>query len=270
MGCLGKCSGEQALLREVSNSLASKDLLLADALHSTWWTLHKLSALGVDAVMPNDGRRKVDFQQSRPLGQDDHLVWWPKPQRAAWITVQQYQQMPQGIWIREVRVNDRVMVTTILDPVQLGVDELAELYAMRWNVEVDFRSLKSTMNMDVLRCKSSQIVQKEIAVYLLTYNLVRWTMASSAQLVKVSARKLSFAGARRLIWNFAGHLRRRTYRDTAYMTATLLKTIACCVLPTRAGRVKPRAKKRRPKPLPLLTCPGSRPEIKYWHLESLR
>ena len=71
------------------------------------------------------------------------------------------------------------------------------------------------MNMDVLRYKSSQRVQKEIAVYLLTYNLVRWTMVSAAELVKVPARTLGFAGARRMIWNFAGHLRRRTYRDTA-------------------------------------------------------
>ena len=251
----GKGSGEQALLRDVSVSLARGDLLLADALHSTWWAIQMLGTLGVDAVMPNDGRRQVDFQQGRPLGQADHVVWWPKPQRASWITTQQYQQMPAGIWVREVLINGRVMMTTLLDPEQLGADELASLYAMRWSIEVDFRTLKSTMNMDVLRCKSSQMVQKEIAVYLLTYNLVRWTMVSAAQLAQVPARSLSFVGARRMIWNFAGHLRRRTYRDTAYMTATLLKSIASCVLPKRAGRVEPRAKKRRPKPLPLLTIP---------------
>ena len=154
-----------------------------------------------------------------------------------------------------MRINDRVMVTTLLDSEQLSADEIASLYAMRWNIEVDFRALKSTMNMDVLRCKSSQMVQKEIAVYLLTYNLVRWTMVNAAQLVKVPARTLSFAGARRMIWNFAGHLRRKTYRDTVYMTAVLLKSIASCVLPKRPGRVEPRAKKRRPKPLPLLTVP---------------
>ena len=251
----GKGSGEQALLREVSSSLASRDLLLADALHCTWWALQMLIALGVDVVMPNDGRRQVDFKQGRLLGQADHVVWWPKPQRASWITTQQYQQMPPGIWVREVRINDRVMVTTLLDSEQLSADEIASLYAMRWNIEVDFRALKSTMNMDVLRCKSSQMVQKEIAVYLLTYNLVRWTMVNAAQLVKVPARTLSFAGARRMIWNFAGHLRRKTYRDTVYMTAVLLKSIASCVLPKRPGRVEPRAKKRRPKPLPLLTVP---------------
>ena len=64
--------------------------------------------------MPNDGRRQVDFQQGRPLGQAGHVVWWPKLKRASWITAQQYQQMPLCIWVRELRVNDRVMVTTLL------------------------------------------------------------------------------------------------------------------------------------------------------------
>ena len=266
----GKGSGEQALLREVSVGLASRDLLLADALHCTWWALQMLIAQGVDAVMPNDGRRQVDFKQGRLLGQADHVVWWPKPQRASWITTQQYQQMPPGIWVREVRVNDRVMVTTLLKPEQLSADELASLYAMRWNIEVDFRTLKSTMSMDVLRCKSSSMVLKEIAVYLLTYNLVRWTMVNAAELVKIPARTLSFASARRMIWNFAGHLRRRTYRDTAYMTAVLLKSIASCVLPKRPGRVEPRAKKRRPKPLPLLTVPRQQARNQIMALRKLK
>ena len=126
---------------------------------------------------------------------------------------------------------------------------------MRWNIEVDFRTLKAAMNMDVLRCMSPAMVSKEIAVYLLTYNLVRWAMARAAQLAQVAARELSFASARRLIYNFAGHLRRRTYRDTDYLAATLLKSISRCVLPKRPDRVEPRAKKRRPKPLPLLTVP---------------
>lgn len=251
----GKNSGEQALLRDVSVNLANNDIVLADALHSTWWTMHMMVTLGVDVVMPNDGRRKVDFKQGHAFNETDHVVWWPKPKRAPWIGTEQYQQMPQGIWMREVSSAGRILVTTLLEPAQIDANELAALYAMRWNIEVDFRTLKSTMNMDVLRCKCPAMVQKEIAVYLLTYNLVRWTMACAAKLAQVSARALSFAGARRLIWNFAGHLRRRTYRDTRYLATTLLKSISHCLLPKRPGRVEPRAKKRRPKPLPLLTVP---------------
>ena len=251
----GKSSGEQALLREVSVSLSKNDILLADALHSTWWAVNMLVQRGVDVVMPNDGRRKVDLSAGRVLSDHDHVAWWPKPKRTPWISKEQYEQMPLGIWVREVSVADQIIVTTLTEPSQISPDELATLYAMRWNIEVDFRTLKAAMNMDVLRCMSPAMVSKEIAVYLLTYNLVRWAMARAAQLAQVAARELSFASARRLICNFAGHLRRRTYRDTDYLAATLLKSISRCVLPKRPDRVEPRAKKRRPKPLPLLTVP---------------
>ena len=80
-------------------------------------------------------------------------------------------------------------------------------------------------------------------------------MARAAQLAQVPARALSFASARRLICAFAGHLQRRTYTDTDYLSATLLRSIANCKLPKRPHRIEPRAKKRRPKPLPLLTVP---------------
>ena len=86
----GKSNGEQALLREVAVSLSRNDLLLADALHSTWWALHMLMARGIDVIMPNDGRRKVDLGEGRVLSKCDHVVWWPKPKRAVWISKTQY------------------------------------------------------------------------------------------------------------------------------------------------------------------------------------
>ncbi len=253
----GKCSGEQALLRELSGSLSRNDLLLADALHSTWWAVQMLEQRGVDLVMPNDGRRKVDFTEGRVHNEADHVVWWPKPKRACWIGKAHYEQMPAGIWVREVRVDGRIVAPTLLEPAQISPEELAALYAMRWNIEVDFRTLKAAMNMDVLRCKSPAMVKKEIAVYLLTYNLVRWAMARAAQLAKVPARELSFSSARRLIWAFACHLRQCLNHVTNTLAGTLLKSISRCVLPKRPGRIEPRAKKRRPKPVPLLTVPRS-------------
>ena len=143
----------------------------------------------------------------------------------------------------------------MLESTQISPEELVVLYAMRWNIEVDFRTLKAAMNMDVLRCKSPNMVKKEIAVYFLTYNLVRWTMVRAAQLVNVAARDLSFTSARRLIWAFACHLRQCLDHTTNYLVQTLLRSISRCVLPKRPGRIEPRAKKRRPKPLPLLTVP---------------
>lgn len=180
-----------------------------------------------------------------------------KGKRVSWIGKAHYEQMPAGIWVREVRVNGTIIVTTLLDSAQTSPEELAALYAMRWNIEVDFRTLKVAMNMDVLRCKSPAMVKKEIAVYFLTYNLVRWTMVRAAQLVKVPARELSFTSARRLIWAFACHLRQCLNHMKNRLVDTLLKSISRCVLPKRPGRIEPRAKKRRPKPLPLLSVPRS-------------
>lgn len=251
----GKSSGEQTLLRELVANLCKGDVLLADALHSTWWALNMLSQRGVDVVMPNDGRRKVDILAGRVLSPCDHVVWWPKPKRASWISRADYACMPDGMWVREVIVNDQIIVTTMTDPSQISPKELAALYAMRWNIEVDFRTIKVTLDMDVLRCMSPAMVNKEIAVYLLTYNLVRWAMVRAAQLAQVHVRALSFASSRRLICSFAGHLRRKTYNDTDYLAATLLASIARCKLAQRPDRVEPRAKKRRPKPLPLLIVP---------------
>lgn len=243
----GKSTGEQALLRELSHSLQPGDILLADALHSTWWTLQMLAQRGVDAVMPSDGRRKVD-------GTREQQVWWPRPKRASWMSPQQYQQLPPGMWVREVAIHGRVLVTTLAQ-VQASAREIGALYARRWQIEVDFRALKSAMNMDVLRCKSPQMVRKEIAVYLLTYNLVRWTMASAAYLAALPARALSFASARRLIWVFADRLGQGSCGNTAELCAALLRSVSRCALPRRPPRVEPRAKKRRPKPLALLTVP---------------
>ena len=253
----GKCSGEQALLRTVSASLSRNDLLLADALHSTWWAVQMLTQRGVDVVMPNDGKRQVDFTQGRAHSQADHVVWWPRPPRAPWVASADYEQMPAGLWVREVKVKGTIIVTSLLELSQISAAELGQLYAMRWNIEVDFRTLKAAMNMDVLRCKSPNMVRKEIAVYFLTYNLVRWAMVRAARLAQVSVRELSFTSARRLIRVFACHLNEGLNHARASLANALLKGISRGLLPKRPGRIEPRAKKRRPKPLLLLTVPRS-------------
>ena len=132
---------------------------------------------------------------------------------------------------------------------------LYALYAMRWNIEVDFRSIKATLQMDVLRCKSKAMIEKEIAVYVLAYNLVRWTMATAATLAEVLPRALSFTGAKRVLNAFAGQLRHGASALQRATVTTVLTSIAKLTLPYRPGRIEPRAKKRRPKNLPLLTVP---------------
>ena len=171
------------------------------------------------------------------------------------MSAEEYAHYPQSITMREVEVNGRILVTTLLDPMLVSVSALDALYKMRWNIEVDFRTIKATLEMDVLRCKSQAMVEKEIAVYFLAYNLVRWAMAKAALLADVLPRSLSFTGAKRLLGAFSDQLRRTSSNRVHTMIATVTACIATLKLPHRPDRIEPRAKKRRPKKLPLLTLP---------------
>ena len=99
------------------------------------------------------------------------------------------------------------------------------------------------------------MVEKEIAVYLLAYNLVRWTMAVAATLADVLPRVLSFTGAKRLLGVLADQRRHASGKRISLMMSIVLGNMATLKLPYRPGRIEPRAKKQRPKPLPLLTVP---------------
>lgn len=253
--CEGKGTGEQTLLRHLLPSLGAGDLLLADALFATYWLVAASIVLGVDVVMAQHGRRITDFTQGKSLGKGDHLVEWIRPQRPSWMSREEYQTFPESLRMREAEIHGRVLVTTLLDANAVSPQELDMLYAMRWNIEVDFRTIKDTLKMDILRCKSKEMIEKEIAVSLLGYNLVRWTMATSAMLSDVLPRALSFRGAMTVLKAFGEHLRQNTGKRLSIMIETVLGSIASLKLLHRPNRVEPRAKKRRPKPLPLLTVP---------------
>ena len=159
------------------------------------------------------------------------------------------------IMMCEVEINGCILVIILFNLNMVPSQAIGALYKMRWNIEVDFRSIKSTLEMDVLRCKSKPMVDKEIAVYFLAYNLVRWAMAKAALLVDILPRSLSFTGAKRVLAAFADQLRRTSGNQVSIMIATVTACIATLKLPQRPSRIEPRAKKRRPKKLPLLTMP---------------
>lgn len=256
VACKGKGTGEQSLLRDLMDQhIVQGDIVLADALLATWWIIEHTLARGGDVVMAQHGRRMTDFARGELLGSRDHVVAWPRPPRPKLMSAEQYARYPEQLRMREIEVNGRVLVTTLLDPKAVSAKALDGLYAMRWRIEVDFRTIKATLEMDVLRCKSQAMVEKEIAVYLLAYNLVRWTMAVAATLADVLPRVLSFTGAKRLLGVFADQLRHASGKRISLMMSIVLGNIATLKLPYRPGRIEPRAKKRRPKPLPLLTVP---------------
>lgn len=253
--CEGKGTGEQTLLRGLLPLIGRGDILLADALLATWWVIAEVQRRGGDAVMVQQGRRITDFAQGQQLGRNDHVVDWLRPQRPKWMSPDDYHHCPAVLRMREVEIDGRILVTTLLDPDTVVPRELDALYAMRWNIEVDWRTIKVTMAMDVLRCRSPEMIEKEISVHLLAYNLMRWAMATAARLGEILPRNLSFTGAKRVLLAFGEQLRHCGGQRLSFMFATVLATIAGLTIPHRPGRIEPRAKKRRPKPLPLLTVP---------------
>jgi hypothetical protein len=253
--CRGKDTAEQALFRQLLGALDRGDVMLADGYHCTYWNLAMLQARGVDVLMHRQVSRSYDFRRGKRLGPADHIVQWTRPQRPAWMDKQTYAAMPECLSVREVRVKGRVLVTTLLDARMAPPAELDRLYRSRWNIEVDLRSIKAEMGMDILRCKSPRMIRKEVGAHLLAYNLVRTVMAQAATLADVLARALSFKGAIQVLNAYHQQLRHSAGARISIMAAHVLGAVSTLRLPSRPDRVEPRAIKRRPKPHRLLLIP---------------
>ena len=192
----GKETGEHALLRQILGSISAGDIILGDRYYCSYFLIAMLQRLGADAVFQIHGSRKSDFRRGKRLGKNDHIVTWDKPkQRPDWMDESMYRQMPDTLTMREIEINGKVITTTLLNPKEVTKKEIGELYTKRWLIEVDFRFIKTVLQMDILRCKTPDMVCKEIWVHLLAYNLIRTVMAQAAYRYKLPPRTLSFKGA---------------------------------------------------------------------------
>ena len=248
----GKGTGEQALLRSMLDTFSAGDIVLGDALFGDYFLLASLLDAGVDAVFEQFGARKrtTDFRKGKRLGSKDHLIELIKPKRKPeWMKQEEYDRAPDLLTIRELRVNGKILITTLLSPKEFPKHELKELYKNRWHVEVDLRNIKTTLGMETLTCKTPDMIVKEMWVYFLAYNLIRLLMAQSALLVDVLPRQLSFKHTVQL-WSAWCQQTQVTGMQTDERTLFIL--IAQKTVGNRPGRIEPRAVKRRPKPFSLL------------------
>lgn len=251
----GKETGEHALLRMILDCFSSGDIMLGDRYYCTYFLIAMLQSMGVDAIFQQHASRKSDFRRGQRLGIKDHLPTWTKPSRPDWMDEQTYLAMPQTLTVREIKSGGKVIVTTILDPKQATRKEIAKLYTQRWIVEVDLRSIKETLQMGVLRCKTPAMVRKEITVHFIAYNLIRAVMALAAWRNGVSPRTISFKGTVQTLNAFQAKI---AFVDDEKLSAffeDLLDTVTGHQVGNRPGRSEPRAVKRRPKPYPLLNTP---------------
>jgi len=249
----------------VRDALAWGDILLADRAFCSYAEFALLQLRGVDSVMRLHQRRRTDFRRGRVLGLQDHIVCWHKPAECPrGLRERDYRRLPDLLAVREVRYRVAVrgfrtrqitLATTLLDAETYFPEALAELYFLRWDVELDFRHIKTTMQMDVLRCKTPEMVRKEIYAHLLAYNLIRTVMWQAARIGPARARRLSLKGSLQQVLSLCDRLPRG--RRLAEGDGVLLHLVGHQVVPFRPGRVEPRVKKRRPKQYPLMTRPRS-------------
>jgi hypothetical protein len=254
----GKGTGELGLVRRLLEGFSPGDVMLADALYCNYFLIATLMAAGVDVLFKQNGARITDFRRGQSLGTRDHIVQWPKPAaRPDWMTPEQYDAFPDELRVREAKVAHQVLVTTMLDHHKVSKDDLSELYARRWNVELDLRNLKTTTGMDVLSCQTPQMNEKQLWVHLLAYNVIRLLMAQAACDADIDPRELSFKHTVQLWTEWVSRGLSATKGD-----GRLFTLIAQCRVGNRSGRMEPRMRKRRPKPYPWLKVPRAHAQRK--------
>lgn len=259
---------DMANARDMHPELRAGDVLIADRAFASFAHLALLSQQNRHAVFRCHQRQVVDFRPGRRhkthpkgpkglptsrwlkrLGPNDQLVEYPKPKdKPEWLGAADFARLPDTIVVRELRFTIRepgcrtrtvTLVTTLLDPARYPARALAELYRQRWRVEINFRHLKTTMKMDVLRCQTVEGVIKELLMFALAYNLVRQVMLEAAERQRVAVDRISFVDALRWL---------RTARPGAALPNLI-------VLPVRPNRHEPRGVKRRPKAYSRMTKP---------------
>jgi len=260
----GKGQSELGLLRLLRQAFQPGDVMLADRYLCSWSELAILRQHGVDFVARIHQARKTDFRRGKRLGDNDHLATWKKPRKPEWMDQAQYDALPADMVVREVRLEVRIpgfrpdrltIATSLLDVELFSLDDLTELYRQRWHAELDLRSLKQTMQMDVLRCKTPQLVRKEISTHLLAYNLVRTIMAQAATQHALAPRTISFKGTLQTLIAFQPHWECASTDQFLHLHQELLTAIVTHRVGDRPDRFEPRKRKRRPKPYSLLTQP---------------
>jgi hypothetical protein len=259
---------ELNLLQKLLDQFKAGDLALADRGFSSYTLLALLSLRAAHGLFRLHQRRPADLRKGKRLGNNDRLMIWRKPwlwQRPRYLSKAIWKGIAQELSVRVVRFTLAVpgfraqsvtLVTTLLDAQAYPAEELARLYVRRWRIELWFRDLKTSLGMEALRCKSPQLVHKELEMFFIAYNLIRALMMEAGALHEAPVERLSFKGTVDSVRQFSVALAQAPSRKKQkQLIRRLLEIIARDQVPDRPGRQEPRAVKRRPKPHPLLNRP---------------
>ena len=261
---------ELTLFRRLWHHLEPGCVVLADRAYCAYTDMALLLEREVFSVIRLHQRRKSDFRAGKRLGSGDCVVQWSRPKQwkpGMGITREELEQLPGTLSVRLVRVTEiprgfrakpMVIATTLLDPVETPADEIRSLYRDRWTAELNLRSLKTFLGMDILRGQTPDVVRKEITMHLLAYNLIRLLMWQAAAEYGRDLHRLSFTGTLhrlRSAWPMLALLSGRRHAEAAALCGVLLALIGHDHVPDRPERLEPRRRKRRPKNYSLLQKP---------------
>jgi len=258
---------DSTLFRELWPKLKKGDIILADRAFCSYGAMAALAHRGIDTVVRLHQMRKADFRFGRRLGDGDRLVVWTKPKNCPEVwSKDEFARLPQELPVRLIRTviaadgfRTRTVriATTLTNADQYPADAIRELYAQRWNIELHFAQIKTTLGLDVLRCQSPAMIEKELQIHLIAYNLMRALMQKAAHLHHVAPERISFKGSLDTLrhWAQAIHASSGQPRKQTELINRMLERLVADLVPHRPGRSEPRAKKRRPKTYQLLTEP---------------
>ena len=259
------CAHDLRLFYFVRDIFVSGDIMLGDRAFCSYAELALLRRKGVDTVARLHQARGADFRRGRILGHKDHCLTWTRPKKCPkGLRRSDYRRLPEKMLVRELRYSVHVkgyrtksvtLATTLLDAEKYSAEALAELYFARWDVELNFQHIKTTMKMDILRGRTPEMVRKEVWAHMLAYNLVRSVMWDASAIDSTPVRRLSFKGTIQYLLS----LREVSGRPGPPGRALewLLQFVATQKVPYRPWRFEPHVRKRRPKKFPLLMEPRS-------------
>jgi hypothetical protein len=264
-----KKSHELPMLRKQWATFEAGDIFLGDKGFCSYFDLSSFKDRDVDSVITLARRLPVTEAESvKVLGDNDLLIHWKKPVRnkASSYSQTDWEGLPETLVLRQIKVSviqpgfrtqGFYIITTLLDAEKYPASDLADLYFQRWDVELFFRDIKTTMSMDVLRCKTPDMVRKEIVMHWIAYNSLRYLMAEAATTAGERVRRISFKGCVQALRQWEPHLNQAKTSDQEQrrLIRLLYQSIADYRVPERPGRSEPRAVKRRPKNYQLLTVP---------------
>lgn len=256
---------ERTLFRQLWDAFEPGDIALADRGFCGFAEFFLLLQQSVDSVMRLHQRRSVGVRIIRQLGKGDALVQWVKMKQCPkGLTKKQWAAVPDVLDVRHIaftvdipgfRSQNITIATTLTDHRKFPPSAFAQLYRHRWKIEIFFRDIKISMGMDILRCQTPEMVEKELTMHIIAYNLIRATMLEAAQAAQRDLGRISFKGTCQALRQWAPVLASAPDQQFLELQAAMFAAIARAPIPARPNRSEPRARKRRPKNYQLLNKP---------------